>query len=429
MVQTAVHVGSRIRERRIALGVQQAELARQVEISPSYLNLIEHNRRRIGGKLLARIARNLDVDPRTLSAAADVALIEEVRAAAAGLADGGGAAPEFDRAAEMTARFPGWATLLARQAREIDTLTDQVEALGDRMAHDPDLAAALHDVISAVTAIRSTSSILVNGGDLDADWRQRFHANLYNDSVRLAESSQSLVDYLDTSAGEAAGRLPTDEVLAFFDAQGWFIDTLETGGTGAVDDLCARHFPVAIRKSARPILMRYAVDAEALSLDRLADAVSVCGPDPGAIAACTGAPIGCVLRRLAVGTTGLKGRPAGLILCDPAGAILFRKPIAGFSVPRLGAACPLWPVFTALGRVGQPVRGELAMPDVPPSRFSAYAIAEIRGTPSFDDPPVIEATMLLLGDAPERPDALEVGSSCRVCPRKGCPARREAALL
>ena len=43
--------GTRIRERRIMTGLKQADLARNLGISASYLNLIEHNRRRIGGKL------------------------------------------------------------------------------------------------------------------------------------------------------------------------------------------------------------------------------------------------------------------------------------------------------------------------------------------------------------------------------------------
>ena len=44
--------GSRIRERRVMAGQKQADLAKAIGISASYLNLIEHNRRRIGGKLL-----------------------------------------------------------------------------------------------------------------------------------------------------------------------------------------------------------------------------------------------------------------------------------------------------------------------------------------------------------------------------------------
>ncbi|MGD8420382.1 MAG: helix-turn-helix transcriptional regulator, partial [Gammaproteobacteria bacterium] len=47
-------LGPRIRERRRELGVTQADMARQVEISASYLNLIEHNKRDIGGALLRK---------------------------------------------------------------------------------------------------------------------------------------------------------------------------------------------------------------------------------------------------------------------------------------------------------------------------------------------------------------------------------------
>ena len=59
--------GTRIRERRSIKGIRQADLARQIGISASYLNLIEHNRRRIGGKLLIDIAQVLGVEPSMLS--------------------------------------------------------------------------------------------------------------------------------------------------------------------------------------------------------------------------------------------------------------------------------------------------------------------------------------------------------------------------
>ena len=67
--------GSRIRERRTIAGLRQADLARQVGISASYLNLIEHNRRKIGGKLLLEIARALKVEPQVILEGAEAALI------------------------------------------------------------------------------------------------------------------------------------------------------------------------------------------------------------------------------------------------------------------------------------------------------------------------------------------------------------------
>ena len=95
--------GSRIRERRLILGMRQAELARAAGISASYPNLIEHNRRRIGGKLLGGIAQVLGVEPSMLSEGAEAALIASLREAAA---DSGVHVAELDRADELAGRLP-----------------------------------------------------------------------------------------------------------------------------------------------------------------------------------------------------------------------------------------------------------------------------------------------------------------------------------
>ena len=63
-MERSAFAGSRIRERRVALGLRQAEVALRAGISGSYLNLIEHNRRRIGGKVLLNIAAALEIRAR-----------------------------------------------------------------------------------------------------------------------------------------------------------------------------------------------------------------------------------------------------------------------------------------------------------------------------------------------------------------------------
>ncbi len=80
----ASFIGARIRERRLALGIRQGELARRCEISASYLNLIEHDRRRIGGRLLNRVAGALDIAPQALSRGGEAALLDALAEAAAG---------------------------------------------------------------------------------------------------------------------------------------------------------------------------------------------------------------------------------------------------------------------------------------------------------------------------------------------------------
>ena len=81
MVREAL-TGSRIRERRVMAGFKQADLARKIGISASYLNLIEHNRRRIGGALLLKIAGALETDPSALSEGAETTLTSALDAAA-----------------------------------------------------------------------------------------------------------------------------------------------------------------------------------------------------------------------------------------------------------------------------------------------------------------------------------------------------------
>ena len=74
--------GSRVRERRLALGLRQAELAAAAGISASYLNLIEHNRRRVAGEVLIRLAGVLGVEAGALEEGASAGLAEALRAAA-----------------------------------------------------------------------------------------------------------------------------------------------------------------------------------------------------------------------------------------------------------------------------------------------------------------------------------------------------------
>src|SRR3989338_2757700 len=75
--------GSRLRERRGALGLRQADLAATAGISASYLNLIEHNRRRISENLLEQLAQALGQPVAMFQEGVGGAVLEGLRAAAA----------------------------------------------------------------------------------------------------------------------------------------------------------------------------------------------------------------------------------------------------------------------------------------------------------------------------------------------------------
>ena len=140
--------GTRLRERRQSLGLRQADLAARVGVSASYLNLIEHNRRRIADDLLERLAVALDLPAASLREGPDEAQFDALRAAAAAVP---GAAAEVDRIEDLLGRFPGWAATVIELFSRTRALGRAVEVLNDRMAQDPHLSASLHEVLSAVS--------------------------------------------------------------------------------------------------------------------------------------------------------------------------------------------------------------------------------------------------------------------------------------
>lgn len=419
--------GSRIRERRSVSGIRQADLARTLGISPSYLNLIEHNRRRIGGKLLLDIARVLGVEPSVLSEGAEATLIATLREVAT---TSQMPPAEVERADELAGRFPVWAEALAASYRRIETLERTVETLSDRMTHDPKLAASVHELLSTAASIRSTASILADEKDIEPEWRDRFHTNLNEDSKRLADSSKALVTYFEAGEGDDTFvSSPQEEVDAFLQHNSYRFEGLENGAAGIEDVLSAApQLRSAIaRKLARAVLRRVASDAMRVPQEALEAALDRLGLDPLALASALNAPVSVVLRRLAA----CRGLEAGLVVCDRAGSILFRKPVGQMVIPRFGAACTLWPLFEALCHPGQVVRTRLVQLGRGRAYFDCFAVADVLGEMRYNAPPLIEASMLLVAGASveDGDSVLEVGATCAVCPKSTCAGRREPSIL
>lgn len=440
--------GSRIRERRTMSGMRQADLAREIGISASYLNLIEHNRRRIGGKLLVNIASALGVEPAALSEGAEAALIATLREAAVGNAI---SEPELDRADEFAGRFPGWAEILAGAHRRVNALERTIETLTDRLAHDPQLAASLHEVLSTAAAIRSTASILAESKDISDEWRDRFHTNIDQDSRRLSDSSKALVGYLDATDGQDGSDLassPQEEVDAFLIEHGYHFASLESGaqtpeslieGATQLTSMAGKHIALGILKQMQR-------DARLVDLGALQQACADVGPDPLQLAHHFNAPASVILRRLAT----LPDLASGFVACDRAGSLLVRKPIDHFALPRFGAACPLWPMFQAIATPGVFVSHTVQQVGRNNAEFLCYAVAEQTQPAGYNTPPLVQGMMLILPATLNREDRskqgsgsregkgghqdgtqtpLHVGSTCRVCARSACPGRREPSIL
>lgn len=387
--------GARIRARRIELGVRQGELANAVGISSPYLNLIEHDHRRIGGRLLVALARALQVEPQALTQGADPALIEALERIAQ--RNDKPAAP----AHEFASRYAEWARMLVEQHQRAGDLELAVRRLSERVGHDPQLAAVLHEVLSAVTSIRASSTILREEEELSPGWQATFIRNIHQDATRLAQCSRDLVSYLANDEDGLASPLPHEE----FD--GW----LALRGTDLPSGAEARAMATAWLHQVRD-------DAGLVPLQDGDD-------DPLSIARRCGQSLPVVFRRLA-----WVRKQWGLISCDAAGVFILRLVPPGFHAPRLGAACALWPLFQAPFRPMQVLSGLLEQQGRMTHRFRYWAISEIVPGTGLTSAPVYRSHMLLAPAASEAEAAAEkVGLTCSLCPLPDCDARREQSIL
>src|SRR5690606_20743436 len=70
--------GAKLRSLRRQAGLTQAALAARLGISPSYLNLLENDRRPLTAELLLSLSKVLDIDLRTLAEGPNAQLLADV---------------------------------------------------------------------------------------------------------------------------------------------------------------------------------------------------------------------------------------------------------------------------------------------------------------------------------------------------------------
>jgi hypothetical protein len=228
------------------------------------------------------------------------------------------------------------------------------------------------------------------------------------------------VTYLaGVGADAATGSVtPEEELDQWLAARDWQLGMAGEGDVAQLASLAAREHAARLVTQARE-------DAAGLPEPAFSAAYASLGGDPLLLSQQFGVPVLAVMRRIVA----RPGAAEGLVICDGAGALIFRKPTAGFRPPRIGAACAIWPLFSALSRPAQPITTEIVLAGRRGERFAVHAWAEARHPGGFTGPEVRQAGMLLTPMLPGAAPALRVGASCRICPEAACPARREASIL
>jgi Predicted transcriptional regulators len=78
MSQVELNIGPKIKAFRRQLGMQANKLASQLNISPSYLALIEGGKRKIDGELLLKICEELSINISDLTNKSDINMVNTI---------------------------------------------------------------------------------------------------------------------------------------------------------------------------------------------------------------------------------------------------------------------------------------------------------------------------------------------------------------
>ena len=417
MAQT---VGGRIREFRKQRGHKQSELAAFVGISPTYLNLIEHDKRAVAGKLLSEFASILQVDRTQLLRGATAEVIEQLQQAARQmpLSDNTPSA-ELDDIELFTTRFPGWVNVLSHQAATQKRLESLIEGLSDRLSHDPVLSETIHIMLSNITAIRSISELLVVRGSMNEERQKSFIQSIFLESKRLSVSAEKLLEQFEPASSTLSERHSEKNQPLSSDK---YQKTVQAAPLSE-----QLKFPENLTSSQSFMAAQEAITIEALKKSKNAHHYQ-----PFLIADYFDLPARTVFYQLLSLSNKGDLPDYGLLEVDNAGGVLFRHEVSTMRLPSRSGACPRWPVYRALGLTGEPVIQKLQF--ITGESYQAYAISSARKRDYAQLVPVSQSVMLfheVAGDEPAQlaTPVIDVGFHCSVCRHTNCTDRREVYAL
>ncbi|MFB6806936.1 short-chain fatty acyl-CoA regulator family protein [Streptomyces sp. NPDC056387] len=438
------YAGARLRRLREERRMSQAELARMLGISPSYLNQMEHDSRPLTVPVLLRLTEAFGVDPGFFSERDTSRLVADLREALANEVADARVSPSD--LAELAARMPAVASVLLDLGRRSQVLAERLADTADgrdagpggprsprspheeireffyrrqNYLHDTDLAAEdlareigirPGDVIRALTRRLAEEHGIRVSADCD-----RLHR--YDAASRVLHLSNRL------RPGQQAFRMATQLAL------------LEYGD--ALDRLAAEDFEAGspAHSLARIGVANYFAAALVLPYRAFHTAAEEFRYDIERLTDHFGVGYETVCHRLStLQRPRLRGVPFSFVRVDRAGNMSKRQSATGFHFSRAGGTCPLWNVYEAFASPGRIHVQVAAMPDGQRHLWTARAVTRHRG--GWGEPgktfaiglgcEVRHASRLVYADGLDLDNtaaATPIGMGCRLCERLDCPQR------
>lgn len=451
-------LGAQIRALRRQHSLTQSKMAERLEISPSYMNLIEQGRRPLSAALLIKLAQTFNLDLKAFAGEDENRLLADLLEACGDpLFEPYALTPEDLRS--LAGHTPAAARAMLGLYRAFRAANESARSLAERVSEGSDLPRGVEafrlpseEVSDLVQQHRNYFSELEDGAE-----RVRHDAvldgeDLYQGLVRYLHDAHGVTVRVDKvgSMGRAVRRFDpsTSELL--------LSEVLRRG---------SRNFQLAYqvallterrtierladdpqlttpdsRALARVVLANYCAAAVLMPYDRFLEAAREERYDIELLGHRFRTSFEQVCHRLTtLRRPGKEGVPFHLVRVDPAGNISKRFSASGIRIARFSGACPRWILHSAFLTPGMFRRQVSRMPDG--TLYFCFARTIAKESAGFHGPhaahaielgcPIGHAKELVYSDGVDLSNltpAVPVGVTCRLCERMDCEQRVFPAL-
>lgn len=448
-------IGARLKALRQSLGLTQAQMAAELDVSPSYITLIEADQRPASVKLLMRLAEVYDINVSELSPRVDAQLASDLvavlkdpvlEADAIARAEVEAVLQSAPRLAAALVGLHGkYHTLLQRQLTEASPIADRdkVEALeeGSRPVeaarswfyennnHFDELDRAAEAMAETLALHRTEPHIALTERLASHGVRARIlPANVMAGQLRRYDPHRREL-FLSELLGQASRRFQIGVLLASLEQDAAIARTVERSGlTGEAEVALARvslanYFAAALVMPYRRFLS--ACETERYDVELISHRFGVSYEQ-------------AAHRMTTLQRPDARGIPFFFVRVDRAGNVSKRFSAGRFPFSRFGGTCPLWNIHAAFEAPDRVHTQVIRMPEGASYFSIARTVTRAGSTHTHPSPrlaiglgcDVVYAPRLVYADsldlAQMRPT--EIGLNCYLCEKHNCASRAQAPI-
>ena len=440
MTRNPIFMGPKLKSMRRELGLTQANMAADLEISPSYIALMERNQRPVTAEMLLKLATTYRIDIADLADGGGQDMAARLQAALKDPIFADIDLPAMD-ASDVATSYPGFAeamlrlhtafseeqmALAERRAAGMEQRVGQGTAdpvaearafLAARRNCFPVLDDSAAEIAGEVSGLAAMEQRLRDKHKLEVRYTDRALLNgalRWHDHHRRRVLLNEMLDHAGRCFQLAMqiGVLEQEEAIGAEVAQGRFES--EDG-------------PVLVRRA----LQSYWAAALLMPYMRFHKAAAEARYDVEVLAARFGVSFEQAAHRLTtLQRPGAEGVPFFFLRVDQAGNISKRLDGAGFPFARAGGGCPLWNIHRVFATPGRVDAQLVELPDG--ERFVSIA-RTVRVGFAGQGAHLLRAVALTLAardrdkvayaDALAGSEPVPIGVTCRLCHRPRCIAR------